>query len=171
MGTRSSRLTLRLAAACGAATSGAQMPDTDPVPMSAEELLATGLVDPSKKDKLEEYIDARRRFDDLFGSGPGLDRLVGKAKDARQRLQEARAELEELAGEARGALRKLEGRALKPLEVILAADAARLEEVKRAFARAREATEGNPESNPWPAALRELLELLARVRAERAGGA
>lgn len=143
---------------------------SETIPFSAEELLKTGLVVPSMKKELEEYIDARRAFDDLFGRGPGLDKLLGKIKDAGHRVNAARRDLREHADAAGTALAALEGKAVGPLGVILRAEPGRFEAVSRAFAAARGAAEGDPESDALPAALDELIDLLGRLHAERTGG-
>ena len=89
-----------------------------------DDLIRRGFVHQDQRQELEQYMEARHKFEDIFGPGPNL---IEDVTDRVGRLVEAYRHADrELAGALAGAARMLsdlEHRAIAPLEVLLADEA------------------------------------------------
>jgi hypothetical protein len=75
------------------------MPEPSKVAVTAAELIKVGIFADDKRDELERYFEARRRFDELFGpSEPEFkaDEAVQRVEKAQKRYERELRQIEEV---------------------------------------------------------------------------
>jgi len=92
--------------------------------ISVDDLIRRGFVHQDQRQELEQYMEARHKFGDIFGPGPDLiEDVTNKIGRCVKAYRQARGEFAGALEDAARRLADLEDRAIAPLEVLFADDA------------------------------------------------